>query len=432
MRSAVRVREVASEFFGRLGGRDFVTQGKPLFVATALASLAVYGFHFFVSRRLGVDDYGTVASLLSAVTLVNAVSAVGATIIARFSAEFHTLEDGARLRRLLDLLMTCCAVLFSVATVAAFFGRVPLAAFLRIGSPELIVLAVVLAALTVAAVLLRGLLQGMQRFSSFSLSFITEQVGRAVVASIFVAIGLGVRGALLGGIIAAAGAVWYTYAGLRCVLRDRAAMLRIDVRRLVMTSGAIAIAALSLAILSYFDLILAKHYLSPRDAGLYGFAVLPGRALTAVISFVPTWILPKSTEHAAGGKNGHAPFLMGIVVGAALGLPAVVLLYVFAPAIVHVIAGRAFAGAAPLIFPYGCAAALYTLTSIAASYQMGRHSFGFVIPLLVAVAGEIAAIAFMHRTAQQIVMVVLVANVAALAAIALPMAIERHKGRRRA
>lgn len=391
-------------------------QGKPLFAATVLASVAVYGFHFFVSRRLGVDDYGVVAALLSAVTLVNAAAAVGATVVARFASEFQALEDGPRLRRLLEVLSLWSAILFAAALALSLAFRWQLAAVLRIHSAWLVVLAVLLATLTVAAVLLRGLLQGMQRFTQFALSFITEQIGRAFLASIFVALGMGVQGALVGSIIAAAGAVAYTYARLRSSLRRSAVKLHVDLRRLLVTSGAIAVATISLAMLSYVDLIFAKHYLTAHDAGLYGFAVLPGRALTAVGSFVPTWILPKSTEHTAAGKRGSGVFGIGIAAGAALSLPVLVVLYFFSPQIVNVIAGPAFAGAAPLIFPYGCAAAFFTLTSISASYQIGQHRFAFVVPLGSCVAAEIVGVILLHQTARQIIYVVLAANALGFAA----------------
>lgn len=384
-----------------------------MLVATALASLAVYGFHFFASRRLGVDRYGALASLLAAVTLINAVSTVGATIVARFAAEFEALEDRGRLRRLLDVLTRSCAILFTVGGITAFVFRAPLAAFLRIEISGFVVMAAILAGLTVTAGLLRGLLQGTQRFVSFSLSSIIENVGRAALAAVFVLIGFGIPGVLFGQIIAAIVATAYTYVGLRTALCAPPVMLRIDLRRLVVTSGAIAAASLSLSMLAYFDLILAKHYLTPHDAGLYGFAILPGRMLSAIISFLPTLILPKATARAAIGRPGHAILYAGIGVAAALGLAALGFFYVFAARIVLTIAGPAFISAAPLIFPYGCAAAAFGLTSIAVAYQMGRHRFDFVLPLLLIVVCEVVAIALVHETAAEIVLIVLIANVLA-------------------
>ena len=412
----MRLSARAAELYGRLGGKEFVRQGRPLLVATGLASFAVYGFHFYVSRRLGVDQYGTIASLLSAVTLVNAAAAVGATVLARFAADFRAVDDRGRLRRLLDLVTRWSAIAAAIAVLGAFALRLPLAGFMNLHTPAYVVLAVALACLTVVAVLLRGMLQGMQQFVSFSLSFIAEQVGRALLAALCVAAGFGVAGALGGGIAAAAIASVYTYAGLRGLLRVPAVNLRIDVRRLVATTGAIAAATVGLAMLSYLDVVLAKHYLDPRSAGLYGFAVLPGRALTAIISFVPTWIFPKAAEHAAEGRNGHAPLAVGLGVATLLALPVLALLYFFAPQIAALAGGPQFEASAPLMLPYACAATVFTLASIAATYQMGRHQFRFVTPLAAAVAVEVGGIALLHGTAEHVVYAVLIANVAAFLA----------------
>lgn len=396
--------------------RESIRQNRPLFISTALASLAFYAFHFIASRRLGVDDYGAIATLLSAVTLLNAIAAIGATIVARFAAEFHALEDHARLRRLLDIVTQISAVLFAAAVLSALALATPLSAFLQIGSRPNIVLTSLLAGCTVAVVLLRALFQGMQRFAAFSISFIIEQAGRAIIATLIVVGGFRVQGALLGSIAATAFATMYTYLGLRRSLSQPPTRLRLDYRRLVIASSAIAISTLCLATLSFFDVILAKHYLSPHDAGLYSFAILPGRALTTVAAFLPTWMLPTSAQRFAKGISGNRMLAVTLGVAGALGALALAIFYTLSNAIVSIVAGQAFAGAATLIFPYGCAAALFSLTSIVVAYQIGQHRFTFVIPLLFAVLCEVSAIALFHETPLAIVQVVLGANALALLA----------------
>lgn len=401
--------------------REAIRHGSPLLLAMVLASLAVYGFHFYASRRLGVDLYGALASLLSTVTLISSASQIGATIVARFAAEFDALKDLGRLRRLFDVTaLACGGTLIGGVGLTALF-QAQLASFFHLGSGLPIVLTALVCGLVFAGNVLRGLLQGIQKFSRFSISFVVENVGRAVLGSVAVALAYGIDGAFAAQIVAAACAVAYTYTQLARVLRAVPVRLHIDVRRLALTSSGIAVGTACLAVLSYFDVVLAKHYLGEHDAGLYGFGTLPGRTLSAITFFLPTLILPKATATASGQRKTLGILFAGL--GAATGFLVVALIpfYLLPHWIVFVAGGQQYVQAAPLVFPYGCAAGVFGLTRIAVSYNVGIHRFGFVTPLFVVTAAEIAGIAVFHRDPAQIVSVVLAANVLALAASLLPV-----------
>lgn len=410
MPSKYRLRHHANSIYAGIRNNNLVKQGRPLLLATMLASLAVYGFHFFASRTLGVERYGTVASLFAIATLISIASRVGTTIVARLAAEFEAAGDPGKNRKLFDLLVRSGAIFFVAIVATAFVFRLPFAAFLQIDDPQFVELTAILVGLIVVSGILRGLQQGAERFTPFGISFVIENVGRALFGGIGILSGQGIAGVLYGQIVAGAAAVAYTYFDLQRVPTGPPAALRVDFARLLKTSGGIAIAGFCLAVLSYFDVLLAKHYLSPLDAGLYGFAVLPGRTLSAIVSFLPTLILPKATTRAATGKPGHTILFAGLGLVAAFSLPAIVVFWAFSVPIVTTIAGPAYLGAAPLVLPYGYAMAFFALTSIAVSYKIGRRQFDFIVPLSIVTLAEIAGIVLFHNTASEIIHVVLVAN----------------------
>lgn len=381
-----------------------------------LASGAVYAFHFIASRTLGVVHYGTLASILAAVTLLTVLAGVGATVVARLAAEYQMAGEQGRIHRLFVLVLRTCGGAVAFCAVVSLVLHAQIAAFLHIAESTYVVSGAVLGALAFSAALLRGLLQGTQRFTAFSLSFTLENVGRALLGVCAVFLGYGLIGALVAQIAAEGAAIAYTIFGMRDTFTVPALRLRIDLRRLILTSGSIAVATICLAMLSYFDVILAKHYLSPQEAGLYGFAVLPGRTLSAIVSFLPVLILPKATAAAATGRRGHSMFWVSVAAATALLAVMVLVFYLMPLTLVRWTGGERFIACAPLIFPYGVATALFALAGIAASYKIGRHRFDFVAPLVLTVAGEICGIAFFHGTASQVVDVVLVTNAAALAA----------------
>jgi len=419
--SKYRLRERGAQLYALLTSGDSFRHGSWLFFATILGSAGLYVFHLVASRRLGPESYGVLASLLAIVALIAFSSAVGTTIVARFAAEFHAMREPGRLARLSDLVAWACAIILGLGGVAALALRTQIAIFLHIDTYAIVELTVILTALSIAVALLRGMQQGAQRFSALSLSQLIENVGRAGLGLAGVALGYGVRGALAGQALASAASLVYTFADVRLHFASRPEKMRIDLQRLFVTTLGIASAFFALAMLVHIDIILAKHYLSAYEAGLYGVATLPGRAITTVVAFLPVLVLPKSTARAAEGKSGTGLLLWGIGLAATFSLAGLVVFYFFPLQIVHVIAGGAYDAAAPLVFPYGCAAAMYGLASIAVSYRTGQGRFDFAFPLVLTVIGEVVAIANYHANAADIIRVLIVANGLALVVSLLPL-----------
>ena len=414
MPSRFNLRNRGRTVYARVAGADFVRQGSWLFLSTLLGSAALYIFHFFATRRLGPDSYGILASMMAAIAFIAYFAQLGTTIVARFAAEFQACEDAGKLRRLLNLVLQSCLLVVAAGGIVAVVLRRPLAGFLHADVSGLVELTVMLTVSTVVLALLRGLLQGIQRFKALSISQFIEYAGRAALGIGGIVLGFGIRGALIGQVVGSLVALAYTFFDVNANLSATATRLRIDLRRLFITTRGIASAFLALAILINFDIILAKHYLNAHEAGLYAAATLAGRTMATVMYFVPTLLLPKATARAASGSDGHELLLSAFGVAAAFSLAALAAFYFFSNFIVLIIAGNAYSAAAPLVFLYGCAATVFGFVSIAVSYKTGHNQFNFAGPLLAIVACEVLAIAFFHTSAAQIIYVLIAANVVAL------------------
>jgi O-antigen/teichoic acid export membrane protein len=376
-----------------------------------LASVFLYAFYFVVSRQLGVEQYGTLSALLSGILLLSVLLAtVGATIAVRFGAESSALGEAGKLRRLADVATNWSAGIVAFLVVLGVALRAPVAAFFHVGEPGLVELSAVATGLAIAVPIMRGVFQGAQRFDVFVSSLLIENVAKTGLGILGVTAGFGVVGAMAGYVAGLVVAVLYTYVSLRLTFRERPDRLRIDGARLAKVSAGIAGAIFGVTTLTYFDVILAKHYLSAQQAGLYGAAMLAGRTLYVVVSFLPTILLPKATARAATGEP--AARLLYEAVGAAFALSAVILLFYYAfPAfVIHVFAGGAFTAAAPLVLPLGAAAAMLGTANIVISYKIGVHRFDFVAPVLAIMVCEIVAIAHFHASSGDIVRTLLIGH----------------------
>jgi O-antigen/teichoic acid export membrane protein len=403
-------------FAHRLVRNDLVKHGTLVFASTMLGSVFLYAFYFVASRWLGVEQYGTLSALVSGILVLSVFGVIGATIVVRFSAEFEALGESGKLRRLSDVLALWSIAIVLLGAVLGFALVHPIGAFLHLDDPSVVSLAAIVTAFGIVLPVLRGVAQGAQRFRVFAVSMLVETIGKSVLAVVGILAGFGVLGAIGGYAVASLVAVAYTYGSLRLTFRTQPDRMRIDFRRLVTTSGGIACAIFAVTTLTFFDVVLAKHYLSAQQAGLYGAAILAGRAIYVVISFLPAVLLPKATARATSGEPVTRLLLQAV--GAALALSGTILaFYAFSPAlVVRLFAGSAFVAAAPLVLPLGAAAAILGTANIVISYKIGLHRFDFVIPLLTIMAGEIVTIARFHASPFEIIRTLLVGHTLVLVA----------------
>ena len=397
-------------FAYRLSHSDFVRHGALIFASTTLVNVCNYGFHFLISRRLGVVGYGALSALLASLMLATIPATIASSTIAKYASTLSALEDAGGLRTLTERVVMCCALFAAAACALVLLARDPLASYLHLPDSRPVALLAVIASAQFVFLAIRGILQGVQDFRRFAIATVSEVGGKLVLGAALVYAGLGVSGALLGYAVASSLTLIYGLAAVRVHLRAKSGPLAIDVRRLIGTTGGIAASTASLTSLGFADVVLVKHFFDPHVAGLYGAVSLTGKTLLFLVSFVPTILLPKAAMRAA---RGEPPLSLLIQAGAAtlcfagIGLG---FMGLFPALTVRLMVGPAFTAAAPFVLPYGCAMALLGATTIVSSYNIGLHRFNFLVPLVAVAAGEIIALQFLHRTLAQVISVVLIAH----------------------
>jgi len=402
---------------------EFFRHGAVVFASNIVVNVFNYAFHFLISRRLGVTDYGTLYSLFAVLSLLGVPTSVLTMVVVRYAAEFRAVADAAHLRALSRWVFLRTAVLgVGIVALGALFA-VPIAGYLRIDDPRLVFLTSVILAFSVILPSVRGILQGTEDFGRYSASNIIEGALKASLGVGLASIGLRVSGALFGCMLAIVIALVYTLIAVRRHFGSAAPQpLHLDVGRLVRTSTGVTAAAVTLAGLGFLDVLLVKHYFPQREAGLYSAVSLVGKVLLFVVGFVPTIVLPKVTARAARGQSPvpvivQASLCIGVICGGGL------LVLAIAPGlVVRLMVGTAYLAAAPLVFPYGCAMTLLGATSAVVAYRVGLHRFDFVTPLFAVVVVEVVAISFLHTSLTQIISILLVSNALALMASLYRMA----------
>lgn len=403
-------------FMGLLRGRGFAALLRVntlLFVASMSTNVLTYLYHVVVGHMLGPVGYGTVAALINLSLIVLIPSTIVVTVMARAAA---ALTANHQMGQLHDLWARLTLWLLGAGLIAALvlsvLGRDIVAQFFQIGNPTAVGLLGLLFLTSFIAPLNQGVLQGTQRFVWLAIVTAVWPFLRVALAVVFIVAGWGVNGAVAALVVASAipyaVGLWPLRVTLLAVPRVAVAL-----RPWLSYSSTVAIATIANTLLYNVDTVLAKHFLSPIDAGHYAALATTGKIVLFVGGSVVTVMFPKvAAAHARGER--HGPLLaFSMVVTLALSGCAL-LVFVVAPGFVlGKTFGAGFAVVRGDLVWYGLAMLLFAAVSVLMQYFLSLHVTVFLWVLGSACLGEIGALWLWHQDIAQMVAVML-ATMAAL------------------
>jgi O-antigen/teichoic acid export membrane protein len=404
--------------------RTLLRQSATVFAGTVVLGACGFLFQMIASRRLGVETYGGFYSLLSIVIIACVPGALLSPVIARYSAEFHALHDESHVHGLLSDLARWAGIAALVYVALGFALAIPLASFLGVPAWTIPVVGVIAAVASCSSVL-RAVAQGTQTFGTYALSASAE--GLAKVAGLVVLISIGFRliGGLTGyGIGALVGALSVAWMLLSRYAGVQRAHVRYDWRRIALSTGGAASITIATALIGTADVIVVKHFFPAHAAGLYSAAALAGKVLMFVVGFVPIVLLPRATDHHERGEHTRHVLWAGVAVLVAVAFVGGVALQYFGAQFLHLLVGREYDGALPLLLPYALAMIALGLANLLAYYGVATHRLAFAIPLTAGVMLTLVVMAFMHPTLTAVVRILFVGNVLTCTAVAGALAIQ--------
>ncbi|HTU69728.1 MAG TPA: oligosaccharide flippase family protein [Candidatus Baltobacteraceae bacterium] len=411
----------------RVAASDFTRSSALVFAASLFANFFNYVFYVLMGRLLSVRDYGVVMSLISIVLVVLGLGSIAQTATAKLAADLRAAGDREAMASFSRGITRGSLWLAFAIALVAFGARGFIGNYLHIGNLGLVIVAGATAGIGIALLLQRGLFQGFGSFPTFALSSVLDTLRTAFLVPLVHAFGaMGSLLSFLGAVVV--GSVFGELA-LRRRFGKMTTSARLDVRRMIVIAGATGISSSGILLLMYYDVVLARHFLTPVDAGLYGAAALAGRVIFAIISFLPTVLLPSVAVRFAHGRSS-AHMLAAALGTAASVVGALAVVCAIAPKIViRLLAGANFVPGAPLILPYVLAAGALSVASLLSTYAIARHRFGFVPYLLAVAACEVTAVALRHGSSQQIVQDVVAGHTAVLCVMAIFVVLDSTKTR---
>jgi hypothetical protein len=369
-------------------------------VAMSAANGLGYLLTLVASRRLGPEGYGALAALLGLVLVGNVLAlGVQAVVARRVVAEGSaaTVTWAVRLAWGGSLALTALAL--AAAPV--------LASLLHLGSAwPAVALAATLGPLTLLGGQL-GLVQGAERLHPLAVLFLVAAVGK---------VGGGVVGVVVGGTVTAAMVGTAVGAGLaaatggfvvRAALPTRPRRVRAAGRLPAGVLSETAVATYSLGglfALTNVDVVLARHELPPREAGLYAVGAVIAKAAFWLPSVVPVIAMAGLSDPRRRRATAGRALLAVAVAGA--GITAVTA--AAGSLFVRAIGGSEYVGLADRAWLFAATGSLFAVAQLLLYSRLATEDRRVAAPMWFLVAGEVLAVTlWWHGSPTEIVRVAL-------------------------
>jgi O-antigen/teichoic acid export membrane protein len=412
--------------------RALLNSGLLVFASSMVLNIGGFVFHAIASRLLGVANYGALYALVSFAIVAAVPISIFTPVVMKYAAEFRALHDEGHMRGLIAVIIRMFGIVGAIYIVAGIVLAVPIGAFLHVPAWQIPLVGAMSAVFLISAAL-RGVGTGIQDFVGYAASMCSEGISKLAFLVAFaiagLTVGLGFTAFLLGlaaGLVAMAIPLAVRYRSVRPL------PIRLDYRRILATTGGAGSITLTVAIMGFADVVIVKHFFDVTSAGLYSAVSLGGKIMLYFVGFVPMVLIPQAAHRFARGERTRETLWAGLGFIAIASVVGIVAYRFFGLVLLHVLVGRAFDAAAPLLPGYAVAMALLALTQALSSYGIATHRLGFAPPLLIATLATLGAIAVEHPSLQAVIEELIAGNALMMVVVGVALARQARRPARTA
>lgn len=387
-----------------------------IFAAGVSAALTL-GYVIFVGRALGPVEYADFSASLSLIYLFAIALTPITPTLSRIVATLAVRENWAAIRGVRRDVMRRAAMWLGGLTIVVFAVSPLLARGFNFQSPFTISLAILAAVLFALLSIDRGVLQGLMRFRQYNLNILIESSLRCFGAILlFIVIRKSTNLALASYVAAIAIAEATLALRLRREWRTTE-QLPADWKQISRLALPMFGLMICVAIFQNADMLAVKRWLTPEESGLYGAATALAKGFSVL--FVPLYVLSGPLLSAL--HESQRPLLGTILRFEAWFLAlcaAPLFIYAMLPdAILRLLYGEAFIGAAPLLLPLAGVSIITHSALMLAQLLITVHDFRFLRVYAVMCGTQIVGLILFHESVGQILTVLYVCQSVVLAAV---------------
>lgn len=394
---------------------SLLKSGTILFATTMVANVSNYFFQFFMSRHLGLDQFGVMNAVFSILSILAIPTTTIMLVMAKYSALFRSESSDDKLNALYRNALIRVAVVGLLFPVLIIFFNSAIVEYLKIESRvPVIIIGITLFWVFVLTVNM-GMLQGLQRFVCFGLSIGFSGLLKLLLGVLFVVAGLGLNGAVASVGVATIIVFGATLYLLRPYLAKKAGGAERHTVSIISYGVPVLLATLAFTILTNIDLIMVKHFFAPEEAGLYSALSVLGKAVLYLPAALVLALFPMVAEAHSRSQDTFKLLEKGLLYTVVLSVGGVLLFVIWPGPVMTLLFGAKFVVVAPMLKYYGLSMGLMAVVSIIMSYNLARHKSAFIYSLCAGCVSMVVLINLFHGSLQTVIFVIIANNILILA-----------------
>lgn len=406
--------------------QSLFTSGSVLIACLMVANFLNYLFNSFIGRSVSFDNFG-LYSLFNSFWALFSIFLVplGATIANRVS--YLDGSEGKRASRAFYN-QTVQKLHIPIALIAVTWLALcqPLYHFFKLPSIWAVVLFTPVMIVSLYTSMMKGFLNGRLAFTQVGPLFLLEATSRLLFGYLLVMTG---HPNLLYLAIVGSVSVWgsVTYYLVHIAKRhELASHVQFPFPKRFFVAAFIA--GLCTNAFMSFDVLLAKHYLSPYDAGRYAFLSLVGKMVFFFGSTLQIFIIPLVSKNEGAHKQTSKVFLA--TVGSSVVLTALMVVAIghFGYITMPILFGSKVRNIQPYLVLYAYAMGFFTISNAIIQFHLAKHHYLFSLVGFLAAVGMSIAIIFSHGSIHSIAYMVLYATSTLLLLMVLLHSLQKKGG----
>ena len=392
---------------------ELVKNGTIMFISGTVAGIFNYTYQVYMGRALGPEEYGVFGALFAIFYMIGIISQTLGTSTTQFVSRF--VGEGKRIGFFIEESLKRTILLGSAISVIFLIFSKEVMNVLKLTNIWPIIILILILFLSWITPIIDGSLRGLKKFSALGFSNMSGTSFKLIFGIALVMAGFGVSGALFGVAISMILGLIISFFFLKPFIRPNNPH-EPDFRfsSFYSYSLPVMVAMISISIPSNLDVILAKYFFSPAEAGLYASVAVLGKIIFFFSGAVGAVMFPMISEKYTIGENTKGILKKSLIYAGALS-GCLVLIYILLPQIVVRIFGEKYFNAIHLVSPYGMAMFFVSIIAIVVSYHLAIKNMRYIVLFSGFTIIEVALLMIFNSSMAEMINVLFIANFVFLA-----------------
>ncbi len=400
----------------------FFTSSAVMVIGSNFANFLAFVYHLIIGRLLGPIHYGELAAVISLATMFSAIFTFLSMVVIKFASSAKSKNEENYIFSWFNRKSFAIASTLLVLTLilSPVFSR-----FLNVELKSIFVVPFFLF-FSLLSLVLRAFLQGILKFNQMVVSLNVELLLRLILGVLLVYLGFSVFGAVLGIVISGIIGFFitlYFLKGYTFFSKDK----KININREIFsyTLPAFIFSLTSTSFLTT-DILLAKHFIGPHDAGIYASLSTLGRIILFGTAPIGAVMFPMISKKFSRGQKYLGIFFVSLLLTFVASI-VVLVFYKFLPDVaIKTLYGNGFLGGDKYLIWFGLFAAIYSLTSLICSFYLSINKVKVVILPLIFSIFQIIGIFIFHDSILTIIKVSLLSAILLLVSLLIYFGYETY------